>query len=107
MAAGISDPVFILDNARIYHYKGLNETISELNLKLCYLPPYSPFLNTIENIFSVWKNLVTRACARNEQELKEIISLKFAEIGREHCDSFYRKMLRYIVKAERREEINE
>ena len=103
----ISDPVFILDNARIHHYKGLNETISELNLKLSYLPPYSPFLNRIEKIFSVWKNLVIRACARNEQKLKEIISLKFAVIGREHCDSFYRKMLRYIVKAERREEINE
>ena len=72
LAAEISDPVFILDNARIYHYKGLNKTISKLNLKLCYLPPYSPFLNPIENIFSVWKNLVIRACARNEQELKEI-----------------------------------
>ena len=48
-----------------------------------------------------------RAYARNEQELKEIISLKFAEIGWEHCDSFYHKMLCYIVKVERREEINE
>ena len=67
----------------------------------------SPFLNPIENIFSVWKNLVIRACARSENELKEIISSKFTEITREHCDSFYRKMLKYIVMAKRRETINE
>ena len=31
---GISDPILILDNARIHHYKGLNETISALDLRL-------------------------------------------------------------------------
>ncbi|ORD96292.1 hypothetical protein HERIO_1775 [Hepatospora eriocheir] len=53
---GIESPVFIMDNARIHHYKGLmeNNELSQYTLK--YLPPYSPFLNAIENVFSVWKN---------------------------------------------------
>ena len=51
LAAGIGDPVFILDNARIHHYKGLNETISELNLKLCYLPLYKPFFESYRKYF--------------------------------------------------------
>ncbi len=48
----ITNPVFIMDNARIHHYSGVVELISELNLNVMYLPPYSPFLNPIENAFS-------------------------------------------------------
>ena len=57
-AANIDNPIFILDNARINHYRGLQETIEELNLNIVYLLPRLPFLNPIENVFSVWKNLV-------------------------------------------------
>ena len=88
-AKGINTPVFILDTTRIHHYRGLAETIDELILNLCFLLSYSPFLNPIENIFSAWKNLVIRVCAKSENELKEIILSKFTEITREHCDSFY------------------
>ena len=51
-AANIN-PILILDNATIYHYWGLQETIRELNLNIVYLPPYSPLFNPIENVFSV------------------------------------------------------
>ena len=65
-----------------------------------YLPQYSPFLNPIENVFSVWKNNVIRGGARTELHLRKLISEKFDEITGEHCSSFYRKMLRYLQKAE-------
>ena len=104
---GIHNPIFILDNARIHHYRGLNETIASLEMRLLFLPPYSPFLNPIENIFSVWKNMVIRAEAKSERELKELISSKFSCITATHCDSFYRKMLKYIQKAENREIIQQ
>ena len=57
--AGIENPIYILNYARIHYYRGLQlkETINQLNLNICYLLPYSPFLNPIKNIFSVWKNL--------------------------------------------------
>ncbi|MCP5019867.1 MAG: hypothetical protein GY938_31970 [Ketobacter sp.] len=77
------------------------------NFSVLFLPPYSPFLNPIENIFSVWKNLVIRGCAANEVELTYLITNMFNEISNEHCDSFYRKMLGYLIKCERGEEINE
>ena len=106
-AANIDNPIFILDNAKIYHYQGLQETIEELNLNTVYLLPYSPFLNPIENVFSVWKNLVLQGGTRFKTDLKRLISIKFTEITREHCNGFYRKMLHYIVKSERREIILE
>lgn len=107
LTMNINDPTFILDNAKIHHYCGLNDTINSLGLKLFFLSPYSPFLNPIENIFSVWKNLVIRGEAKNEMELKNLISSKFNCITSTHCDSFYRKMLKYIQKAENREIINQ
>ena len=57
---GILNPVFILDNARIHHYSRVAELKNELGIELLYLPPYSPFLNPIENCFSKWKNTVLR-----------------------------------------------
>ncbi|ORD97256.1 hypothetical protein HERIO_871 [Hepatospora eriocheir] len=53
---GIDSPVFIMDNTRIHHYRGLMEDNELSQYTLKYLPSYSPFLNPIENVFSVWKN---------------------------------------------------
>ncbi|KAF7684984.1 hypothetical protein CDIK_4267, partial [Cucumispora dikerogammari] len=104
---GIINPVFVLDNCRIHHYTGLRVTIEGLGLNLMFLPPYSPFLNPIENVFSVWKNEVIRAGSKNEQELNETISSTFTAILPSVCEAFYRKMLRYLNKSTNREIINE
>ena len=53
------------------------------------------------------ENSVIRSQAQNEEQLKSIINSKFYEINESDCDAFYRKMLNYIQKSERREEINE
>ncbi|TBT99772.1 DDE-like endonuclease, partial [Hamiltosporidium magnivora] len=53
---GILTPIFVMDNARIHHYRGLNDDEEIASYRIKYLPPYSPFLNPIENVFSVWKN---------------------------------------------------
>jgi hypothetical protein len=67
---GIENPVFIMDNARIHHSRIAKGYFTEnLNAQIVYLPPYSPFLNPIENCFSKWKNHVLRAVANNELSL--------------------------------------
>ena len=33
-----------------------------------YLPPYSPFFNPIENMFSKWKEFTKLQCCNNETE---------------------------------------
>lgn len=57
---GLVNPTFIMDNARIHYHKGLDKLIQEMNLNIMFHPPYSTFLNQIENVFSVWKNKVIR-----------------------------------------------
>lgn len=103
----IEKPIFVMDNARIHHYKGLLQTIESENLEVLYLPPYSPFLNPIENAFSKWKNYVIRAGSRNESELKIQIETGFLTISQTDCDGYYRKMLRYVSRCLDNENIME
>ncbi|TBU10378.1 reverse transcriptase [Hamiltosporidium tvaerminnensis] len=96
----ILTPIFVMDNARIHHYRGLNDDEEIASYRIKYLPPYSSFLNPIENVFSVRKNKVIRSGVRTEPQLRILICRKFNEITGEHCSSFYRKMLGYLQKAE-------
>jgi len=103
----IENPIFIMDNAKIHHYRGLSETINRLQIQIEYLPPYSPFLNPIEKVFSVWKNKVNRGQARDEPHLKIMINTTFTEITPDQCGAFFRNMLGYLRKCEMRERILE
>lgn len=95
----ISNPVFIIDNARIHHYRGIFYDEEFSNYEIMYLPAYSPFLNPIENIFSVWKISVIRGAAKNESELRNLISINYENIDNSNCGSFFRKMLSYLNKC--------
>ncbi|TBU19960.1 DDE-like endonuclease [Hamiltosporidium tvaerminnensis] len=44
---GILSPIFVMDNSRIHHYRGLNDDEEIASYRIKYLPPYSPFLNPI------------------------------------------------------------
>ncbi|KAF7685601.1 hypothetical protein CDIK_3650 [Cucumispora dikerogammari] len=92
----ISNLIFILDNARIHHYTHLISSLDEMRIKLLFLSPYSPFLNTIETGFFKWKNFVIRSQAKNETELKMYILEGFDCISQSDCDGYYRKMLGYV-----------
>ncbi|TBT96776.1 DDE-like endonuclease [Hamiltosporidium tvaerminnensis] len=41
--------IFVMDNARIHHYRGLNDDQEIASYRIKHLPPYSPFLNPNEN----------------------------------------------------------
>lgn len=47
--------VIILDNARTHKTKEVKEAMMELKCKVLFLPPYSPHLNPIENVFNFIK----------------------------------------------------
>ena len=71
----IENPTFIMDNARIHHYTSLKDIVEELGINILYLPPYSPFLNPIENVFSKWKNYIASSNALNEEQLMNSIDI--------------------------------
>ena len=51
------DTVF-MDNLRTHKIDGVKEAVEAVGAKVRYLPPYSPDLNPIENVFSKLKQLI-------------------------------------------------
>lgn len=64
--------VLVMDNCAIHHIPGVKERCEQRGVRLIYLPPYSPDLNPIEEMFSSFKAYIRRHGAR----LREIVRTK-------------------------------
>lgn len=85
----------ILDNARIHHAKIVKKVCQILNIRLIYLPPYCPDLNTIED---VWRKIKLELYKSKYSNLNEIIYL-FKEKFYENVDSlsFYENWVNEFI----------
>ncbi len=59
-----TDDVLIMDNCKIHHSRIAKACFKKHNIKVLYLPPYSPELNPIEEAWSIIKNKLRREKAR-------------------------------------------
>lgn len=62
--------VLVLDNARIHHAKIIKKYCEEHNIKLVYLPPYSPELNPIEFLWKRIKRMYQKIQRKYDQIMK-------------------------------------
>ncbi|KAF7685079.1 hypothetical protein CDIK_4172 [Cucumispora dikerogammari] len=88
LRSGKLSSIVLIDNALIHHYRELCEDIEVAAYNIRYLPPYLPFLNSIENVFSVWKNNVIRSNSCTEAQLRTSIFANFSRIASEHRGHF-------------------
>jgi transposase len=56
----------VLDNLAAHKVKGVREAIAAAGASILYLPPYSPDLNPIEQLFAQLKALLRKAAARTK-----------------------------------------
>ena len=61
--------VVIMDNLPAHKVQGVREAIHARGARLLYLPPYSPDLNPIEQLFAKLKTLLRTAAARTVEAL--------------------------------------
>jgi transposase len=61
--------IVIIDNLQTHKVKGVREAIEGAGATLMYLPPYSPDLNPIEEMWSKLKAYLRKARARVTEEL--------------------------------------
>ena len=71
----------ILDNFRSHHSKAVKESAVPLNIKLIFLPPYSPDLNPIEFIWKSVKRAVSISAINSEYDLKRRIKECFEKLS--------------------------
>ena len=56
--------IVIMDNLSSHKVAGIREALEEAGASALYLPPYSPDLNPIEQVFSKFKALLRKAAER-------------------------------------------
>jgi transposase len=78
--------VILLDNVSFHHSKVIKELALKKGYELLYTPPYSPWYNPIEGIFSIIK----RFYYKNGN-----IDDAFASVTSEHCQAFFRYSILY------------
>ncbi|XP_035908216.1 uncharacterized protein LOC118510467 isoform X1 [Anopheles stephensi] len=101
----INSSYFIMDNVAFHKTPAVRVAIGNDSDKPLYLPPYSPFLNPIENLFSQWKNFVRRSNPSNEDQLMEAIRNGSRLITAQDCDGYISNMWQYMSRCLRGEEI--
>jgi transposase len=61
--------VVVMDNLAAHKVAGVAEAIESAGAELLYLPPYSPDLNPIEQVFAKLKSLLRKAAQRTIEDL--------------------------------------
>lgn len=96
------DDIVVMDNVSVHKVAGVREAIEARGADLFYLPPYSPDLNPIEQLFSKLKAILRAAAARTIKRLWAVIGARLKDFSPRECAAYllnagygqsYRKML--------------
>jgi transposase len=83
-----SGDVVVLDNLAAHKVAGVRQAIAAAGASLLYLPPYSPDLNPIEQLFAKLKALLRKAAARTKDELWQAIGCLLATVPPSECANY-------------------
>ena len=73
--------VVLLDNASIHHTHEVKTCVQKAGIELMYVPPYSPWFNPVEGVFSIAKrHFYKHSCPEKAIE----------SVTRDHIESFFR-----------------
>jgi transposase len=74
--------VILLDNVSFHHSIIVREAVKTKGFEMLFTPPYSPWFNPIEGVFSIIKrNFYQNGC----------INTAFDAVNEEHCKAFFNK----------------
>jgi transposase len=82
------DDIVIMDNLPSHKVTGIRAAIENAKAKLLYLPPYSPDLNPIEQVFSKLKTLLRSAAARTVTALWNAITNALNAFSPQECANY-------------------
>ncbi len=83
--------VVVMDNASIHHIDSIVDLIqNQAGARLVFLPPYSPDLNPLEEVFSQVKSIVKKNCSlfQISSSPRVLLSLAFTMVTSEDCKSY-------------------
>ena len=80
----------VMDNLASHKVAGVREAIEAAGASVRYLPPYSPDLNPIEQVFAKLKASLRRAQARTVTSLWDTIGGLLDTFSRAECCNYIR-----------------
>ncbi len=81
--------VVIADNLSSHKVMGVKEAIEAVGATILYLPPYSPDLNPIEQLFSKLKALLRKAATRTVEGLWTEIGTVLDTLTPQECKRYF------------------
>ena len=81
--------IVIMDNLSSHKVAGIREAIEKTGAKLLYLPPYSPDLNPIEQVFAKLKTALRRLRARSIPTLWDAIGDLIGDFPPQECLNYF------------------
>ncbi|KII72622.1 hypothetical protein RF11_06454 [Thelohanellus kitauei] len=99
--------VVIMDYMRFHKASTIMECFTRNGHEICFAPPYSPFLNPVQQVFSKLKEYVKSNKAENEEQLLKHMEDGFATITRLDCDGYYCRMKTYVGRSINNETIED
>jgi len=87
----------VLDNYRVHHAKIVEKACEILNIRLIFLPPYSPFLNPIEDVWRKIKSEIYKSFLKSLDFLKNLFEKAFYEII--DNETFYEEWIKHTLKC--------
>ena len=81
--------IVVMDNLSSHKVEGVRAAIEATGAQLRYLPPYSPDLNPIEQVFAKVKALLRKAAARTLDALVVAIAQAIDAVSRDERANFF------------------
>jgi len=82
--------VVVMDNVRFHQVTGVEELIKSKGARVVYLPPYSPELNPIEEMWSKIKFILRKLSARTFLDFKHAIKIAFESVNSNDLTGWFR-----------------
>lgn len=84
--------IVIMDNLPAHKVAGVREAIEARGARLLYLPPYSPDLNPIEQLFAKLKAFLRKAAERTIPGLWNKIGQLLDNLSSSECANYFRNV---------------
>lgn len=82
--------IVVLDNLGSHKVAGIEEAMTAAGAQLRFLPPYSPDLNPIEQVFSKMKTYLRKVAKRTVDELWSAIGKLMDDFAPDECERYIR-----------------
>jgi putative transposase len=81
--------IVVMDNLSSHKGKAIRNAIKAVGAKLFFLPPYSPDLNPIEQVFSKLKHLLRKAAERTVEATWKRIGSLLDKFSSKECMNYF------------------